>query len=183
MTHFEYISVGAALIFALVIGRLVGGLAPALAKERRYWVHAGWIVVLLLITVFQWWGIWRVRAVEWTPIRFLWLLMLPGILLARAILLVGANPDSIESFKQHFFQIRLRFFGLGLASGLHLFLTPWIAGVVPWLVEAPAHRQAVIVSIISILGLSLRNETFHWMLVLVSLASVITGFVLIPLQG
>lgn len=181
MTHFEYISVAAALIFAIVIGRLVAGLPAALESERKYWVHVAWIFAMILVCVFQWWGMWRVREVDWTPIRFLWLLMMPGIMLVRSIVLVGNNPDAVRSFEEHFFDVRVRFFSLGLVSGLHLILTPWISGLVPWLVPAPAHRQAILVCVISILGICVRNEVFHRVLVLGSLASVIMGFVLVPI--
>ena len=138
---------------------------------------------MILVTVFQWWGIWRVRQLDWTPFLFLWLLLMPGIMLARSIVLVGTNPETIQSFREHFFEIRVRFFSLGLASGLHLVFTPWVGGLVPWLSIAPAHRQALLVSAISILGICVRHEGVHKVLVFASLASVVVGFILVPIVG
>ncbi len=183
MSHFEYVSVAAALIFALVIGRLVGGIPAAMKQERFYWVQAVWILVMLLVSVFQWWGAWRMRGIDWTPVRFLWLLLMPGILLIRSIILVGVNPDAITSFRQHFFRIRIPFFALGLASGAHLIVAPWISGTIPWLVLAPAHRQAAVVSVVSIIGLAFRHERVQQVLVVASLISVATGFVILPIVG
>ncbi len=58
MSHFEYVSVALALLYALILGRLLSGLAPALDQSRRYSYHAAWIFALILIALLQRWGYW-----------------------------------------------------------------------------------------------------------------------------
>jgi dolichyl-phosphate-mannose--protein O-mannosyl transferase len=114
MSHFEYVSVAIALIFALAVGRLLGGLSLSLTESRRYWVHTTWIVVLLLVSVMSWWFMWRGNEVTWTPIRFLWALSIPALLYVRAAVLLGRPGEEPGSFYDHFYKIRPLFFSLGL---------------------------------------------------------------------
>jgi hypothetical protein len=43
MSHFEYISVAASLIYSLILAKLLGSLPAALQPGKRYWVHSLWI--------------------------------------------------------------------------------------------------------------------------------------------
>ena len=43
-----------ALLYALIMARLLGGITLALEQSRRYWVHAAWIFTLVLVAVLQW---------------------------------------------------------------------------------------------------------------------------------
>ena len=115
MSHFEYVSVAYALLYALAIGRLLGGLSPAMDVGRRYWVHLIWILVLLLATVMAWWVGWRSSEVVWTPLRFLFGLSLPAFIFVRASVLLGNSNDLPDSYYDHFYEIRLGVFSLGVA--------------------------------------------------------------------
>ena len=70
MSHFEYVSIAVALIYALVIGRLLTGLGPSIEERRRYPIQIAWIVTLFLVCIFSWWQLWTTREVEWTALRF-----------------------------------------------------------------------------------------------------------------
>jgi hypothetical protein len=43
-SEFEFFTVAISMILAFANRRLLDGLAPAISRERRYWIHVGWIV-------------------------------------------------------------------------------------------------------------------------------------------
>ena len=138
MSQFEYISVAVALVFALVVGRILEGLTSTLSHQRRYPVHSVWVAQILLVCVGQWWILWRTASVDWTAFRFLWVLATPAIQYARVAVLLG-EPHSVRSYREHFYSVRRVFFGIGVASGVYTVLSPWVLGAVPWLTGAPIH--------------------------------------------
>ena len=95
MSHFEYVSVAMALLNALAVGRLLRALAPSFDRKRRYWVHAAWVVALVLVAALQWWSFWTWRHIAWEPIGFLWALSLPGLLVVQTAVLVSESPGSV----------------------------------------------------------------------------------------
>lgn len=169
MSQFEYVSVAIALIYALAVGRVLAGLAPALAPTRRYSVHAAWLVLTLLACVVQWWGLWRTNTVEWTGFRFLWILAMPSLQYIRAAILLG-TPESVPSYREHFFEVRRAYFAIGLAVPAHSSVTPWVLGQVPWLTFMPGFHLGMLgIAGYSIVGLSTTNETTHRVVVGIAL--------------
>ena len=128
MTHFEYISVAVALILSLVVSRLLVGVSAATQPDRAYWVHLCWIGQSLLNAVVFWWAFWNTQFGEWTAVRFAWALLIPSLMYVKAQTLVGPTPDSIASFRDYFFQNRVRFFSISLLTGLAAALIPLIHG-------------------------------------------------------
>ncbi len=178
MSHFEYVSVAIALIYALVVGRLLSGLTPSMDEGRRYLVQIGWIVILLLVCVLQWWIVWRTKPVDWSPLRFLWVLTSPALLFVRTGALVGADPSAVTSYRTHFYEKRVVFFALGIASAFVAGLTPWILGLIPWFSLAPIHPTTLTLAGLSLAGMVLRNERAQVALVLLTGALVIISFYL-----
>ena len=169
MSHFEYVSVALALMYALVIGRLLSGLSPSFQVSRRYWIHATWIIVLLLVSVLQWWVFWRALDVTWTPIRFLWALSLPSIVFLRCGALLGDSPSDISSFREHYYKYRVPFFSLGIVAALQGFFSGWVLGIIPWFSFTPIHVSTFFLAALSLSGLVFKNESFHRALVLITL--------------
>ncbi len=178
MSHFEYVSVAIALLSALVMGRLLSGFSPALDRNRRYWVHLGWVMVLILVCVGQWWGLWRMRQVSWTPIRFLFVLSMPGLLFVQAAVLMGDDPGRVDSFREHFFNRRVRFFSVALVSAIVLAFSGWVFGLVPWLDASRMHLPAAAVVVLSVAGIGLKSHTSHAVLVVFGLLLAAAGFVI-----
>ena len=183
MSHFEFVSVAVALIYALVVARLLTGLTPSLQADRRYAVQIAWIFVLLLSCVLQWWVFWRTSEVSWSPIRFLWVLILPSMLFLQAGLLVGANPETIESFRTHFAARRVPLFSLGLASAAVSAIFPWVLGLAPWLALAPFHPIAVVFALLWTAGLVFPSDRAQATIVSVTFLVVIGGFFFIPVSA
>ncbi len=180
MSQFEYISIALALIYALVVGRLLTGLTPSLEETRRYSIQVAWIVVFLLACVIQWWGMWRYNAedVAWTPIGFLVVLSLPSILFVRAGLLLGPNPDSVESFRSHFYERRISFFALGVVEAALAALSPWVVGIAPWftLNSGGTHQVALVLAVVSVTGLALKNPKAQAAAVFGNFLLAVTGY-------
>ena len=180
MSHFEYVSVAVALVSALAVGRLLSGFSASIDRERRYWIHVGWVVGLLLACVAQWWGLWRMHDVSWDPVRFLWVLAMPGLLLVQATVLVSEEPSRVASYRAHYFQQRTRFFALTLASAVVLGLSAWVFGNVPWLRWAPVHPVALALGGLGAVGLASSKPIVHACLVATALVISVSSFFLVP---
>ena len=83
-----------------------------------------------------WWEVWLFRAVEWNPLRFVWALSVPSLIYLRIGALISQSPASVRSWREHYYEARVPFFGIGLAIAANMFLRPWVLGVdrpLPWL--------------------------------------------------
>ncbi len=180
MSHFEYVSVAYALIYALAVGRLLGGLPLAMDASRRYWVHLIWILLLLLVTVMAWWVGWGSSEVIWTPLRFLLGLSLPALIFLRASVLLGNSSDPPDSYYDHFYETRVHFFALGVAAAAVIIFLPWVYGSTHWFTWAPIHLDAIGLLVISIVGMYSRSPTVHTAIAVLSLISVAIAFFIIP---
>ena len=180
MSHFEYISVALALIYALVVGRVLTGLGPSLQKRRRYPVHAAWLVVFLLVCVLQWWGIWGYKSLTWTPVRFFFIMSWPAIMFLRVGILLGTDPDSVESFRSHFYEQRRTFFAIGLVEAAITTLMPWVLGESPWFAfAATTHSFASVLTILAVTGLALESPRVQATIVIVNLLLAGAGYYLL----
>lgn len=178
MSHFEYVSVAVALIYALAVGRLLSGLSFSLTAKRQYWVHTVWVFTLLLISVISWWAIWGLNGVTWTPGRFLWILCIPSLIYLRANILLGRPGDEPDSYYEYFYAQRRLFFSVGIVVAVWIALTPWVQGLSPWFELERIHFQAVMLASVSLLGLWLRHPTVHAVLAVLTLVSSISFFLI-----
>ena len=173
MSQFEYISVAVALIYALVVAKILGELTFCMQKERRYPIHLAWLFALLLASAMNWWQFWGVRSVEWTPLRFIWILMVPSILYLRVALLVGDSRHVVESFERHFFKHRKQFFTLGLASAAILTFSPWVLGFTIGFQVQRFQFGGACLALISLIGFLFKSEKAQWLVVFLSYTLVI----------
>ena len=128
MSQFEFVSVGLALVYSFAIARLLAALPFVLAPGKRYWVHVVWFGVVMLALVVTWWNFWLLRAVDWNPLRFVWALSIPSLIYLRVGALVSQSPASVRSWREHYYQARVPFFGIGLAIAANGVLSPWVMG-------------------------------------------------------
>jgi hypothetical protein len=121
MTHFEFISVALSIVLALSAARLLSALPHVLAPGRRYWVHAVWCATLLPIHLGFWWAVWIYREIDpWTFGGFAAVMLTPAFLYLTVSTLVSDRPDTIESWRTHFYARHRIFFSLYLATGLSI---------------------------------------------------------------
>lgn len=181
MSHFEYISVAVALINALLISRLLNGFPAAFSEQARYPIHYAWVITLTLVAVLQWWVFWRTSTVTWSPVRFLWALALPSVVFLRASILLGTRPEEVVSFKEHFFQYRVRFFSLGILTAVMIILSPWVFGIAPWFETTSVHTMGAILLTLSLSGVVFKGVRSHQVIVSLNLLNVVSGFFLVPI--
>ncbi|MFK8050034.1 MAG: hypothetical protein AB8B81_16520 [Halioglobus sp.] len=170
MSQFEFVSVAVALLYSIAVGRLLGSLSDIFDSNRRYWVHAGWAVYLLLFSALSWWNFFAAaHDFEFGPITFLLTLCTPALVIVRAQLLTGRPSQEIASYRQHFYDNRVPFFAVGLASMTTIMLFPWLAGTQP-LGEVTAYQlQAAPFMLIWIIGLVSARPAVHIALISVML--------------
>ena len=110
VTDFEYLAIAYSLLFSATALRLIGGLSHVFSRQRRYGVHAAAVVIILCATVQNFWAVLSYRDLEWTFIRFIGLLAVPGTVYFVASTLIPDNPGLIESWERHYFEKRIQYF-------------------------------------------------------------------------
>ncbi len=177
MTLFEYISVAFSIVLSLGAASLLRALRPVFASDRRYWVHATWVVAILFSHAVAWWSLWSFNVVEsWTLVAFLLVLLQPGLLYLLASLLVGDAPSSTASWHEHFFRIRRWFFSARAIYITAIMAASWQILEIPLL--HPARAFGVSHIAISVVGILTSSERTHAFLVILNLLLILaTAFV------
>lgn len=170
--EFEFFTVAISIILALGIGRLLDGIAPALAPNPRYWVHVGWIANKLINHILWWWGLWAGRDVEWNLAWFVWSLIGPAVLYLQATALVTSTPSRVTSWQDRFFEIRPWFFVGNIVLCANL-LIGRAFGPLPLL--APVSVGLAILAVVGVVGVMTENRRAHTALVVIALSVQIAG--------
>jgi hypothetical protein len=114
VTLFEYVAVAASLLCSFTAARLLGGIAAAFQPGPRYWIHAGWVCLAVVSVTTNWWLFWSYHEVDWNYWRFLVALLPLVILYVLATVLVPAGSSEVRSWRDHYFEVRRRFFLLNI---------------------------------------------------------------------
>ena len=170
--EFEFFTVAISIVLALGIGRLLDGIAPALAANSRYWVHVGWIANKLMNHILWWWGMWAGRDVEWNLAWFVWSLVGPAVLYLQASALVTSDPSHVTSWQARFFEIRPWFFVGNIVICVNLIVTRAFDGN-PLI--APVSIGLVLLAAIAVVGLLTESRRIHAVLVVAALTIQIVG--------
>jgi hypothetical protein len=115
MTLFEYLAVAVSIVLGLAAARLMDALPHILVRDRRYWIHAAIACVCLGNIGNSWWVMWSLRTVpEWTSVGFFLVLGASGLHYSIAALLSSSAAESVESWRDYYWEIRVRLYSLGL---------------------------------------------------------------------
>jgi hypothetical protein len=180
VSHFEYVSVAVALLYSLALARLLGALPHVNARNPGERIALIWIITETISGVVAWWILWRMRDVDWTPLRFAWLLAMPFLYYVESAVLVSDSPGQISSWEDHFFAARKKFFGIRLALSSHAALLPWIVGILPWFSPAPVHAGVPLLFGVAVVGWQSESRPVHLAMALSMLALVLLSFLLVP---
>ncbi|MBW2241836.1 MAG: hypothetical protein JRH01_07600 [Deltaproteobacteria bacterium] len=115
MTQFEYLAIAYSLVISFAVVRAASVLPHVLESERGYWVHTVWVLGNLVTSLLIFWNFWSYREVEWTLGRFALVLTLPTALYVLASILAPDDPGQIQSWRRHYYSVRVRFFVTGIA--------------------------------------------------------------------
>ncbi len=167
MTLFEYISVAFSIVLSLGAATLLGALRRVFTPGRRYWVHAAWVVTTLFMHAIAWWALWSFSAVEsWTLPTFLLVLLQPAVLYLVASLLVGDEPATTESWREHFFRTRRWFFSARAVYMAAIIIASW--QVLDVELTHPSRLFGASHIALSIVGIGTSSERAHALLVVAS---------------
>ena len=132
MTLFEYLSVATSIVLSLSAAQLLSKLRPVLDPARRYWVHALWTFVVLLLHLNIWWEFWGYReVVDWNFAKFSLMLLNPGILFVCSSMLVNLDSELSQAWDNHFFDVRRPFFAMLLMLPIVSVLRRWVLAEIP----------------------------------------------------
>jgi hypothetical protein len=119
MTTFEYVMVMVSVVLALALAQLLRALTEVVTNPRRYWVHALWMLSLVLLIVQIWWAYWDFNATEtWTFALYLYLLAYPIGVFIAASLLVPATRAADMDWRAHYYRVHRWAFTALLACSL-----------------------------------------------------------------
>jgi hypothetical protein len=164
MTLFEYISVAFSIVLSLGVATLLGALRRIFSPDRRYWVHATWVVTTLFMHAIAWWSLWSFSAVEsWTILSFLLVLLQPVVLFLVASLLVGDEPATTASWHGHYFRVRKWFFSARAVYMLAIIGASWQILDIDLMHPARLFGGSHIA--LSLVGISTASERTHAVLV------------------
>jgi hypothetical protein len=159
---FTFLSAMFGVLVALGIARLIAAMASfTTIREpiRIYWVHAAWILFLLLLYLHLWWSLWDLRAVEsWNYFRYLFLLLGPATLyLSTSLLIPSTDHEKNFDSREYYFRVHRKFFtSLAFATVWGVLLYPVFMGqrdpVLEWLL--------LFLAVVVILAVT-RNEKAH----------------------
>ena len=170
MTLFEYLSVAISVVLSLSAAQLLANLRAVFDPQRRYWVHALWVVLMLFIHVIYWWGFWAYRDVEsWNLASFCLVLLNPGLLFVCSNALVLSQGSDQPSWEQHFFSVRRWFFVvLGLISAIAMLRNRILLGL-------PIALPPLLLVGVCVVGALSTNKRVHAALALTGFAILVLG--------
>ncbi len=115
MDLFEYILILTSVIYAMAVGQLLEGVsrvAQSPTPVRMYLPHTIWAFNLFGFICLIWWATWEFRDVEWSSLRYAYMLVAPTLFFLTCSLVTPQRLEGNEiSLETHFFRIRRLFFG------------------------------------------------------------------------
>jgi hypothetical protein len=174
LTQFEFFAVAVSIILALGISRLLDGVLPSLNASRRYWVHLLWILQKLFNHIFWWWGTWSLNSFEsWNIAWFVWTVTGPIILYLQATALVTTSPQDVESWEEHFYEIRPWFFSGNIVICGTLLFGRMMS---PDILLPSVTLGLIALAALATIGIATNNRRVHGVLAVMALSIQILGF-------
>jgi hypothetical protein len=144
---------------------------------RPYWVHVGWMAVVLLLAIQFWWSLWELR--EWPDWNFFQyvLSLLPFLTLVVLTFLLCPDPTAVgeEGMEGYFFENSGWFFTLSAVFLLELMVINPVLRPDPWLGVDNAIRLLAIAAIVPLAVT--KSRTVHAG-ALIACAALLMAFVL-----
>lgn len=135
-------------------------------------MHATITAICLWNLGNYWWAFWSYHDVaEWTSVRFFLVLLIVGLHYSIATLLVSSTAASVRSWREHYYEIRVRLFSVALLWMLLLSVQGWLLLDLPW--WSPARLIELVGLVTFALGVSSANPRLHTAIAAVMAASAV----------
>jgi hypothetical protein len=183
VTHFEYISVFVAIVFALSVARCLDAFPASFDPSRRYGVHFTWLCVKFVNPIILWWTLWDLNEQEdFSFVGFLGLSAIAATLYLQIVALVTTDPGSITDWRSHYYAKRKLFFGANIALLLQLVLAGQL------LFQPPSPNAVTLVQLGSVVlsGIAMisENPKLHaWIAALGAINMFGAAFSLVAIQS
>jgi hypothetical protein len=103
MSIFEFLTVAVSIILALGLSRLISSIPYVFDPQKRDWLHALFLVLLIIGHLVLWWRVWLLNVVSsWNFLQFVILIGSPLSLYLTTTALVSSTPDRISDWKLYF---------------------------------------------------------------------------------
>lgn len=133
MDAFNYLSVMISVIVGLGLTQLFAGIGNFVQIRRRvrfYWLHALWILLLIVLHLHMWWSFWVLQEVaDWHYGIFTYVLVGPAALVVASHIIVPELIDGTIDVEAYYYDTARVFFGMLVLIALWaMFLEP-VTGV------------------------------------------------------
>lgn len=133
MDAFSYLSVMVSVIVGLGLTQLFAGIGNFVQIRRRvrfYWLHAVWVLLLMVLHLHMWWSFWALRDVaDWNYVIFTYVLVGPGALVIASHIIVPELIEGRIDVEAYYYDTARVFFGmLAVVALWAMFLEP-VTGV------------------------------------------------------
>lgn len=184
MSPFEFVAAFFSVVLGLGVAHLLTGISnliEARARVQTYWVHSVWVVVVMLLLVHSWWGLWSLQsAASWSYPSFLcFVAYLAALYVLSTLALPRVEGAGIIDLGAHFGLIRPIFFAfiaaftvLGILLNYSLFATPLFSVfiIVPGMIvvgavigartpSRPHNAGFAVLSLAGVVGLMISDTT------------------------
>lgn len=175
MEFFNYVMVLASVIVGLAVAHLLTGVARMVQRPERaklYWVHMLWIVFVFHTALFWWWWEFGLASIEqWTFELYIFVLYFAVLLYLLCAVLVPSSLGAYADYRAFFFSRQRWLFGLLAVFSVLDFVDSAVKGRAHLMALGWSYFTIVAVrTILFLIGMKTRNETFHAVLVVALLA-------------
>lgn len=140
--------------------RLLGGLRWVLSAPRMYWVHALYVINLIVLTSLVWWGLWYQRDSDWNYLTFAYNLFIgPGVLYYIGVVLVPEVPRRVRNWRDYFENVRRLFYSALLGLVIATFIGGLLITGTPLL--HPSQALILLAAILAVTGLLSTRHAVH----------------------
>ena len=175
MTTFEYLIAFSSILAGLAVARLLHALPRVFVKEIFYPTHALLFISSLIGCIMLWWYSTSFKVIEeWTAILFLLYISLFIINYMQCDAIASATPEKIDSWKTHYFDVRIKF---------------WIYHLISWVFSTVQHftlfdrlwddsgffGTMIFWLLLIIVGIFSKKERIHFF--------ISVGFILLTVMG
>jgi hypothetical protein len=177
---YQHIVVVTSIVLGLAVTQLLKGVAQLYGTRHRirtYWIHWGWIGLLLLFGLLLWWRDWNFRGVpEWSFFLFV-LYLCPMIAFYYLTAIVIPDPNEpVTDFKEYYFSNRVGFFGIFALYGVLAIVTASLVRDLPVLDPTNIFRLALV--LLTLVLARSSSERVHGT-VLILCAGLLVTFILL----
>lgn len=164
MSQFEFSTVLVSIVIAIAITEILatwGRIIRMRGRIRPYWVHLGWMALVLLLAIQFWWSLWELN--DWPGWGFFEyvLSLLPFLTLVVLTFLLCPDPtlDRHDELERFFYENSGWFFALAGAFLLELMITNPVLRGEPWLSSENGFRLGGLLVMSSLVRT--RNRRVH----------------------